>query len=135
ASYAGEKLSALARLQERGLVPINVGVPGESGAKLHSKLAGMFAKQGMARHRLVFARTLASMLNAGVPLDRALTVSTELAESPLLRERLQQVLRAVKGGKSLSAGLESHPDVFPAFYVSMVRAGEAGGNTGAVFQQ
>ncbi len=132
---AGDKLGALARLQERGLVPINVALPGETSAKLHSKLSDLFAKQGMSRHRLVFARTLASMLNSGVPLDRSLTVSAELAESPLLRDRLQQVLRAVKGGKSLSAALESHPDIFPSFYVSMVRAGEASGNTAAVFQQ
>jgi len=132
---AADKLGALARLQERGLIPIKVAVPGETSARLHSKLADVFAKQGMARHRLVFARTLASMLQAGVPLDRSLSVSAELAESPLLRERLQQVLRAVKGGKSLSAALESHTDIFPAFYVSMVRAGEASGNTAVVFQQ
>ncbi len=132
---AADKPGALARLQERGLLPINLAVPGEGGTKLHATLAGVFARQGMARHRLVFARTLASMLNAGVPLDRSLTVSAELAESPLLRDTLQQVLRAVKGGKSLSAALESHPDIFPSFYVSMVRAGEASGSTGAVFQQ
>src|SRR5690242_5317822 len=98
---AMDKLGAVGRLQERGLIPISVAVPGESGSKLAARMAGFFASRGMAKHRLVFARTLASMLQAGVPLDRSLSVSTELCESPLLRSTLQQVLRAVKGGKSL----------------------------------
>src|SRR5437899_12802089 len=76
---AADKLGALARLQERGLIPIKVAVPGETSVRLHSKLSGFLAKQGMARHRLVFARTLASMVAAGVPLDRSLTVRAELA--------------------------------------------------------
>jgi general secretion pathway protein F len=132
---AMDKSGAVGRLQERGLIPISVSVPGESGSKMMAKLAGFFAGWGMAKHRQVFARTLASMLQAGVPIDRSLAVSTELSESPMLRSTLQQVLRAVKGGKSLSAGMESHPQVFPSFYVSMVRAGEAGGNTAQVFAQ
>jgi general secretion pathway protein F len=132
---AMDKSGAVGRLQERGLIPISISVPGQSGSKFSAKLAGFFAGRGMAKHRQMFARTLASMLQAGVPLDRSLAVSTELCESPLLRSTLQQVLRAVKGGKSLSAGMESHPQVFPSFYVSMVRAGEAGGNTAQVFAQ
>lgn len=132
---AMDKSGAVGRLQERGLIPISVSVPGESGSKFGAKVAGFFASRGMAKHRQVFARTLASMLQAGVPLDRSLAVSTELCESPMLRSTLQQVLRAVKGGKSLSAGMESHPQVFPSFYVSMVRAGEAGGNTAQIFAQ
>jgi general secretion pathway protein F len=132
---AMDKPGAVGRLQERGLIPITVSVPGESGSKISAKLAGILAGWGMAKHRQVFARTLASMLQAGVPIDRSLVVSTELCESPMLRSTLQQVLRAVKGGKSLSAGMESHPHVFPSFYVSMVRAGEAGGNTAQVFTQ
>src|SRR5579859_7881641 len=118
---AMDKLGAVGRLQERGLIPISVAVPGESGGKVSAKLSGFFASRGMAKHRQMFARTLASMLQAGVPLDRSLSVSTELCESGLLKSTLQQVLRAVKGGKSLSAGMEAHPKVFPNFYVSMVR--------------
>ncbi len=132
---ATDKLGALGRLQERGLIPISVAMPGETGSKTTQKLSSLVARQGMSRHRQIFARTIASMLNAGVPLDRSLAVSADLAESPLLRTTLQQVLRAVKGGKSLSAAMESHPDVFPTFYVNMIRAGEASGNTAQVFGQ
>jgi general secretion pathway protein F len=131
---AADKLGAVGRLQERGLVPINVALPGESG-KTGSKFAGFVARQGMAQHRQVFATTMSSMLSAGVPLDRSLAVTAELTESPALRAALQEVLRSVKAGKSLSAALEAHLDIFPLFYISMVRAGEASGNSAAVFTQ
>jgi len=133
---AGDRLGVVAQLQSRGLIPVNVAAAnGSGGASTKMNLAGMMARQGMPNHRLVFARTLASMLAAGVPLDRSLSVSAELCESPALKAALQQVLRAVKGGKSLSAALEAHPDIFPDFYISMVRAGEASGNPAAVFTQ
>ena len=131
---AADRLGVVAQLQHRGLIPINVtGAEAVSGAK--QKFSGLLARQGMANHRLIFARTLASMLAAGVPLDRSLSVSADLCESAVLKAALQQVLRAVKGGKSLSSALESHTDIFPDFYISMVRAGEAGGNPAAVFAQ
>lgn len=130
-----DRPGAVGRLQERGLIPISVASPGEAASGATTRLAAVMARQGMAQHRAVFARTLASMLTAGVPLDRSLTVSAELAESALLRSTLQQVLRAVKSGKSLSAAMEAHPDVFPSFFASMVRAGEASGNTAQVFAQ
>jgi general secretion pathway protein F len=133
---AVDKPGAVGRLQERGLVPISVAMPNEiAQGRAREKIAGFVARQGMAQHRQVFARTLASMLAAGVPLDRSLSVTAELTESPMLRAALQQVLRSVKAGKSLSAALEEHPDLFPTFYVSMVRAGEASGNPAAVFTQ
>jgi general secretion pathway protein F len=64
-----------------------------------------------------------------------LTVSAQLSESPALRQALQEVLRAIKGGKSLSAALERYPRLFPNFYVSLIRAGEASGNLSRVFTQ
>src|SRR5215467_11661088 len=80
---ATDRTVAVGRLQERGLIPIKVAAPGEVAAGASNKLAAALAKQGMAQHRAVFARTLASMLAAGVPLDRSLTVTSELAESAL----------------------------------------------------
>jgi general secretion pathway protein F len=48
---------------------------------------------------------------------------------------LQDVLRSIKGGKSLSVALEAYPNIFPNFYVSLIRAGEAGGNLSDVLKQ
>ena len=131
---AADRLAAASILQQRGLVPLKVAAGGQADA------AAWWTRivrkpQGMARHRLVFARTMSSLLTAGVPLDRSLAVSAELTESPALRQVLQEVLRAVKGGKSMSAAMESYPNVFPDFYASMASAGEASGSLASVFSE
>jgi general secretion pathway protein F len=131
---AADRLAAASLLRQRGLVPLNVDVKGHDTAM--SWRARVWRRpRGMARHRLVFARTMASLLTAGVPLDRSLVVSAELTESPALRQVLQEVLQAVKGGKSLSAALEAYPQAFPDFYASMVNAGEASGNLASIFAE
>lgn len=130
---AADRVTAAAELQQRGLLPLKVAAAEE--ASLWSWRPDLHWQQGVQNHRLVFARTLSFLLTAGVPLDRSLTVSAQLTESPRLRQALQEVLRAVKGGKSLSAALERYPKLFPNFYVSLIRAGEASGNLGRVFTQ
>lgn len=133
---ASDRIAAVGQLLQRGLVPVAVAPPGDR-AKGSWKWAGTLLKgeRGLARHRQVFARTLASLLEAGVPLDRSLEVSAELTESAVVKNALQQMLRSVKAGKSLSAAMEAHTDIFPVFYLSMVRASEASGNPAKVFAQ
>jgi len=130
---AADRVTAAAELQHRGLLPLKVAAAQETS--VWSWRPDLRWQQGVQNHRLVFARTLSFLLTAGVPLDRSLTVSAQLSESPALRQALQEVLRAVKGGKSLSAALERYPKLFPNFYVSLIRAGEASGNLGRVFTQ
>jgi len=130
---AADRLAAASILQQRGLVPLKVAAGGQAAAaRWWTRIQ---KPQGMARHRLVFARTMSSLLTAGVPLDRSLAVSAELTESLPLRQVLQEVLRAVKGGKSMSAAMESYPQVFPDFYASMANAGEASGSLATVFAE
>jgi len=130
---AGDRLAAAGLLQQRGLLPVKIAADaGKNGAAWRLDFRNW---QGMAQNRLICVRTLSFLLTAGVPLDRALTVSAQLSESPEFRQALQEVLRAIKGGKSLSSALESHPKLFPNFYVSMIRAGETSGNLGGVLTQ
>ena len=130
---AVDRLAAATELQQRGLVPLKVGAA--DGLAAHRWRLDFRGRQGMAGHRLVFARTLSFLLTAGVPLDRSLTVSAQLTESVTIRKALEEVLQGIKGGKSLSAALEAYPKLFPSFYVSLIRAGEASGNLGGVFTQ
>jgi|SRR5271168_638399 len=130
---AVDRLAAATELQQRGLVPVKVGAA--DGLAARRWRLDFRGRQGMAGHRLVFARTLSFLLTAGVPLDRSLTVSAQLTESVTIRKALEEVLQGIKGGKSLSAALEAYPKLFPSFYVSLIRAGEASGNLGGVFTQ
>ncbi len=75
---------------------------------------------------------LSVLLRAGLPLDRALKVLIDMSAQPRMVELLNDLLKAVKGGKPLSQGLESYQETFGTFYVSMVRSGEASGQLAEV---
>src|ERR687898_2350145 len=76
---------------------------------------------------VVFSRQLATMINAGLPIVRALYVLSEQTENPKLKEVVVAVRKDVEAGLSLSEALEKHPKVFSRLYVEMVKAGEIGG--------
>lgn len=95
---------------------------GESGKKGFS--FGKIAKQD---ELTTFTRQLATLLQAGLPLLRALEVMVRQEPNPRFREVQQQIADQVKSGNSFSDGLAQHPKVFDRLYVNMIRAGEAGG--------
>lgn len=76
---------------------------------------------------VIFSRQFASMIEAGVAMLRALTVLTEQTENPNLRKVLEEVRYDIEQGGTLSDALLKHSKVFDTLYISMVRAGEAGG--------
>ncbi|MBM3747010.1 MAG: type II secretion system protein GspF [Acidobacteria bacterium] len=117
-------------LRRQGLVPVYVGAqPQKVGLKLPAW------GRGRRRDVLFFTQELATLLKAGVPLDRSLSITTELTERDLFREVLQDVLRILKGGKSLGDSLATHPEHFNDLYVNIVRAGEASGALAPVFER
>ena len=76
---------------------------------------------------LAFTQELATLIRAGLPLDRGLSVVTEITENVLLKNITEEVLRDVRGGKAFSEALAKHPKVFNRLYVNMIKAGEVGG--------
>ena len=74
-----------------------------------------------------FTRQLAILLRAGVPLLRSLDVLAKQEKTPAFRRIIQSLAAQVRSGDSLSEGLAKYPRVFDRLYMSMVRAGEAGG--------
>jgi type IV pilus assembly protein PilC len=67
------------------------------------------------------------MINAGLPIVRALYVLSEQTDNKKLKETVDDVRKQVEAGLALSEALEKHPKVFSRLYVEMVRAGEIGG--------
>jgi general secretion pathway protein F len=76
-------------------------------------------------------RELAVMLEAGQDIDRALRFLVETSTGKPARTVTQALRDQVRGGKSLAASLAEQPAVFSRLYVSLVRAGEAGGQLAA----
>ncbi|HWR52069.1 MAG TPA: type II secretion system F family protein [Bryobacteraceae bacterium] len=116
-------------LRQQGLVPVYVGL--QPSKRFELKLPSF--KRGRRREVLFFTQELSTLLNAGVPLDRALQITSELTEGAGFRFVVLDILRVLKGGKSLADSLATHPESFNSLYVNIVRAGEASGALGAVF--
>ncbi|MCQ9208823.1 MAG: type II secretion system F family protein, partial [Omnitrophica bacterium] len=76
---------------------------------------------------ILFARQLATMLEAGVTLLKALDVLTKQIESRILLEVAQKIKRDISAGSSFRDALAKHPRIFSEFWVHMIETGEASG--------
>lgn len=135
-SAAGEALAGtmeaaraedvVARLQEQGHLPLDVGTSLEEGAG--AGLAALFRKKALDEAAVLqFTQQLATLLGAGQALDRALGTLLDLPDNPQSRRVIERIRDAVRGGLPLSAALEQQHGLFSRLYVNLVRAGEAGG--------
>jgi general secretion pathway protein F len=119
-------------LRRQGLTPVYVGSKGQGGVDVRLP---SFGGGGRRRDVLYFTQELSTLLNAGVPLDRALAITAELSDRPQFRGIVSDILRVLKGGKSLGESLATKPEYFSELYVNMVRAGEASGALAQVFDR
>jgi general secretion pathway protein F len=130
------------RLRDQGLMPMHIG-PAVGAAGSASAARGdvrmrpsIFTPKHVTNNQLIaVTRDLATLLNAGLPLDRALEMMIGLAITPPVAAMLQGIRDDVRGGKALSQALDARRNVFSRFYVNIVRAGEAGGALGLVLQR
>jgi len=118
-------------LQRQGLTPVYVGEEEKKSFTL--KLPSLGSNK--RRDVLFFTQELSTLLNSGVPLDRALSITTELTGNAQFRGIVSDILRTIKGGKSLADALAIHPAYFSDLFINMVRAGEASGSLGQIFDR
>lgn len=119
--------AAVEQLRDQGLLPLAVSEA--KGGLLRNGLSQpLFSKrQGLSRKTIMLlTQQLASLLAAGMPLDRALTILIGVSEDERGQALLARVQEKVRGGSTLADALESQ-GAFSRFYLNMIRAGEAGG--------
>lgn len=80
------------------------------------------------REKILFARNLASMVDAGLSVSRALVIMQRQTKNPRLKKVLKDIDEDVRKGSSLSIALGKFPKVFPPLMISMVQSGEESGN-------
>ena len=132
-SLTGDNEKLVTReLRKQGLTPVYIG-PTPKSTSFDLKLPSFGG--GRQRDVLFFTQELSTLLNAGVPLDRALAITGELTVRPEFRFIVLDVLRVLKGGRSLADSLATHPEYFSELYVNMVRAGEASGALAIIFER
>jgi len=79
------------------------------------------------QEKIVFAKNLSAMLEAGLPMARALSVIEKQSKNPKFKAVVKGLNEEIERGQSLNAALEKYPKVFPSLFVAMVRAGEESG--------
>lgn len=123
------------RLQGMGLIPVRVEETAASaGAQANS--GGLFGKNRITQDDVaVFTQEIATLLKAGLPLDRCLEILISLSASEPVRQLMSQLREDVRGGASLSKAMDARKGVFTRFYLNMIRAGEAGGALDVVLQR
>ena len=122
---AGSMERVIARLQEAGNIPLQAQEAGKGGLSLAALRTG---RRGIGSREVgEFTQQLATLLGAGLPLDRSLQVLVELTENDRLRRMVTDIRERVREGGSLSDALEAQHGTFSRLYINMVRAGEVGG--------
>jgi len=135
---ADEEKKVVAELQTLGLIPIRIALTKGNGNRLGLNVSEQFLSlfHGVSsKDVMVFTQDLATLLEAGLPVDRALSLLIESAEKERFKMVVNDILKTVQGGGYLSDAMAKHPKAFTSFYVSMVRAGEAGGVLEAVLSR
>ena len=127
--------SARADLRGQGLTPLSVEL-----------IAAQVDEAGVARSRgfgerlsqvelALFTRQLASLLEAGLPLEQAFTALLEQAERPYMRDLIASIRAEVMGGAAFSTALSHHPRDFAEIYRGLVSSGEQIGQLSRVLSR
>ena len=107
-----------ATLREKGLIPLSI--------KLGEVKEGGFFERISLKDLLTFTQELGNLLDAGLPIDRALYVLSEHSEKKALRSIIREVYIDIQKGNTLSFAMGKHK-IFPRVYINMIKAGESGG--------
>ena len=119
------------RLQSQGYIPIRIEqASGRTVSGLRwSGFSRLFRRKASvgADEITILTSEIATLLRAGLPLDRAFSILIDITESDAQRNLISRLQEAVRGGASLAEAMEGQGNTFSGFYLSMIRAGETGG--------
>lgn len=137
---ADNQATALARIRENRLFPTKVEEVAAAGGKTLAKKGApkgalqmeirmpKFLRGGVKTKQLVtFTRQLSTLVNAGLPLMRAMRVLRNQEKNPTLRDALAEMAESIESGSTFAEALAAHPKIFDRLFVNMVKAGEVGG--------
>jgi general secretion pathway protein F len=122
-----DKAAVISKLQDLQYFPIEVNERVEASGMRREFSLKSFFRRVRSRDILLFTQQLATLVDAGVPLDRSLDILEELNEETSLGPVINKIKRNIQGGSSFADALNKHPRLFGRLYVNMVRSGEKGG--------
>ena len=129
---AADQAAVVHRLQTAGHLPISADAISTAGSgSLMSR--DLFVRRRANRRDVhMLTRELATLIQAGLPLDRSFEILIDLSDEPVVSALLESILASISGGASLADAMAEQPGIFPRYYLSMIQAGEAGGTLDVV---
>jgi type II secretory pathway component PulF len=127
--HAASRPTVLAELQRKQLYPLVVDEVAAPSVERRGRRVGWRAAV------VLWTRSTATLLAAGVPLDRALAFGAAQAGHAGVEAAVRDVRRAVQNGAPLADALAAHARYFDPLYVASVAAGESSGALDAVFER
>lgn len=140
---ADSQTLALAKIREKGLFPTSVtdaasapkkaktparkSKSGGAGLKKEIKLPVLFTPRVKTKELMVFTRQMATLVDAGLPLVRAMQVLERQEKHLGLKKALAEMADSIQSGSTFAEALAQHPKIFNKLYVNMAKAGEVGG--------
>ena len=123
----------VAKLQSLGQTPIRVDESDERSTRSPLQLR---RKKKVTEQQIADStRDLATLLRAGVPLERALSIMISLAKGSPMENLLGDIRQRIKQGATLADAVEQQGKVFSRFYVNLLRAGESSGTLEVVLER
>ncbi len=132
---ADSKAELIAQLRQLGYWPTQIVEEGEALETKAKRIFSFGSKKIKSADVEFFTYQLAALINAHVPLPRALEVTLEQITNPELNRIISQVKYDVEHGATFNDALNQHPQIFNDLYVNMVKAGETGGVLGEVLER
>ncbi len=126
-----DKAEAISYIEAQGFTPLVIEKKKQFALSLSLPL---FKQRVSPKDVIIFTQSLASLINAGVSLDKALKISKDVLQDSPLSAIIENIIEDIKGGNSLAGALAKHRHVFSDLYISMIKAGEAGGVLGTVLE-
>jgi general secretion pathway protein F len=134
---AGSIVAARQKLRETEVYPVKIAETAGQKEEKTSVRGGeihFFRKVGL-QELAVMTRQLATLIGAGLPLVPSLSALVAQIRQPVLKTTLARIKDEVNEGNSLTQSMSHFPEVFPPFYINMVRAGEASGTINLVLDR
>jgi type IV pilus assembly protein PilC len=128
--FANDRAAAINDLLKKGLTPILLTESKPAAAKgLSIPFLNKVKLSGKVKlnDKVIFSRQFSTMINAGVPITKALGILKGQTSSKTFSSAIGDLETRVEGGSTLANALAAHPTIFSPVYINMVRAGETGG--------
>lgn len=120
---ADSEAAAAKLIRSAGLSPLDIKLKGDARNNPIKKLRSRVK----AKDRILFARQLSTLINAGLPLVQSLRSVLDQTQSKPLKIVINRVITDVEAGTALADALSRHPKVFNQIFVSLIAAGETSG--------